>query len=152
MPTESENLARSTKAMQLIEQYFPHTANIIGVVDVCKSLGIDNHTIQNLLYKGEAYSYGRSIINPADGGKHDILEVELKLGPEEEVLLDGKDIAAYFAELMEKEKTLIMAANKKGEAAEIYRENLRLKKRLADVTLERDQFREIAEAVVGKGK
>ena len=140
------------EAMQLIERYFPHTANIIGVVDVCKSLGIDNHTIQNLLYKGEAYSYGRSIINPADGEKHDTLEVELKLGEDGVVLLDGKDIAVYFEELMEKETTLRTAANKRGEAGEIYRENLRLKKRLAEVTYERDQWKATAEAVVGKVK
>lgn len=140
------------EAMQLIEQYFPHTANIIGVVDVCKSLGIEDHTIRELLYKGEAYSFGHSIINPADGEKHDVLDVNLKLGQEGEVLLDGKDIAAYFAELMEKEKTLRTAANKRGEAGEIYRENLRLKKRLAEVTYERDQWKATAEAVVEKVK
>lgn len=140
------------EAMQLIEQYFPHTANIIDVVDVCKSLGIDDYTIRELLYKGEAYSFGRSIINPVDGEKHDVLDVNLKLGPEGEVLLDGKDIAAYFAELMEKEKTLRAAANKRGEAGEIYRENLRLKKRLAEVTYERDQWKATAEAVVEKVK
>jgi len=140
------------EAMQLIERYFPHAANIIDVVDVCKSLGIDDHTIRELLYKGEAYSFGRSIINPTNGEKHDVLDVNLKLGPGGEVLLDGKDIAVYFEELMEKEKTLRTAANKRGEAGEIYRENLKLKKRLAEVTYERDQFREIAEAVVGKVK
>lgn len=37
-------------------------------------------------------------------------------------------------------------------AAEIYRENLKLKKRLAEVTYERDQWRSTAEAVVEKGK
>ena len=140
------------EAMQLIEQYFPHAANIIDVVDVCKSLGIDDHTIRELLYKGEAYSFGRSIIDPTNGEKHDVLDVNLKLGPEGKVLLDGKDIAVYFAELMEKEKTLILAANKKGEAAEIYRENLRLKKRLADVTYERDQWKATAEAMAGRAR
>ena len=139
-------------ALQLIEQYFPHTANIVEVVEVCKSLGIDDHTIRELLYKGEAYSFDRSIINPADGEKHDVLDLKLKLGPEGEVLLDGKNIAVYFTELVEKEKTLRSAANKRGEAGEIYRENLMLKKRLAEVTYERDQWKATAEVVAGKGK
>ena len=139
-------------ALQLIEQYFPHTANIVEVVEVCKSLGIDDHTIRELLYKGEAYSFDRSIINPADGEKHDVLDLKLKLGPSGEVLLDGKNISLYFAELREKEKTLRAAANKRGEAGEIYRENLMLKKRLEEVTFERDQWKAAAEAVAGKGK
>ena len=140
------------EAMQLIEQYFPHTARIIEIVDVCKSLGIDDNTIRELLYKGEAYSFYHSIINPIDGEKHDVLELKLKLGETGEVLLDGKTVAIFFEDLEKNEKTLRTAANKRGEAGEIYRENLKLKKKLADVTYERDQWRAAAEAVVGKVK
>lgn len=116
-------------------------------------MAVDCSLLQKLImttFCSIIFSFDRSIINPADGEKHDVLDLKLTLGPEEEVLLDGKSIAVYFSELREKEKTLILAANKRGEAAEIYRENLMLKKRLKDVTFERDQWKAATEAVAGK--
>ena len=149
MSTESEKLAQSAQAMALIEKYFPAAGDITTIVETCEKLGMNDYDIRHLLRDGKTIFLSRTISDPSNGEKHIILDcsvevIKNKTG-ETLLLLDNKSIPDYFAFLNERETALRAAADKKGLAGEIYRENLRLKEEVVRLKEECEHWRFIAE-------
>ena len=137
MPTESEKLAQSAKAMSLVEEYFPAAANIEYVIDVCKKLGLDEYYTKTILKEGGSYVCTPFLTDPATGEKHLVVECHFSVDKDGEgnqvIHIDNKSIPDFFSFLNKREKTLKAAADKDGIAGEIYRENLQLKREITNL-------------------
>ena len=149
MSTESEKLAQSAQAMALIEKYFPAAGDITTIVETCEKLGMNEYDIRHLLRDGKTSLFSRTISDPSNGEEHIILDCMVEIvknnAGETLLLFDNKTIPDYFVFLNERETALRAAADKKGIAGEIYRENLRLKDEVVRLKEQCEQWRFIAE-------
>ena len=118
-----------------IEQYLPWLRHADETVRLLHTLGLTRRQVTEALI-GRPVAITGEIRNPADGRLFLVASTTLTAtvrdgGASLAVLLDGKPVAAWFADRSAREAVLRMAASQEEVVMDLYEENLELRRLLA---------------------